>query len=346
MLVYLFYIRSKISSLRSPELSLPTLPLDDTVVLTFGGQPNKPSFLYDFFLRFATTNMDIDSYFDGNDLDDGEMHCFRNVDVPVPSRTGTWDVMYHNLKGRWGTDDFYYNFWIEGKKLILKMYGLEENETRKTVDEKLKVVWFLRYGSGTSRDDGNVNLIKSVFSKYFDFEFLQGDDFTWKEDEADRFAKTQATISKIQSSDVAVGLFGANLWNSLLMPSNRMLVELKSAYGYCANENGRTLSSHNHLRFYSSDARKFNVPKKSTSYDEDFLERLAAEIIDAHEYGIDNETGDDWNGECKFEWPKRDFGDEDRLLTANEQATCYIGKFMCKYERIRIIYDANNKTPT
>lgn len=54
MLVYLFFIREKIESFRRIEKgSKITLPLDDTVVLTFGGIPGKPSFLYDFFLRLV-----------------------------------------------------------------------------------------------------------------------------------------------------------------------------------------------------------------------------------------------------------------------------------------------------
>jgi len=279
--------------------------------------------------------MDINSYFDDNKLDDGKIHCFRAIDIPVPGRTGAWDVMYHNLKGRWGTNDFYYNFWREGKKMILSLYDMVEGggvvrESSESSSEitvsggKIKVTWALRSGSGTSRDDGNVELIRSVFSKYFDFSFLEGNDFVWKTNERDRYDHTKQTLTKIQSSDVLIGLFGANLWNGLFLPEGKLLIELKSAYGYCANENGRTISSHNRLNFYTSDARKFTVPKKSTSYDEDYLERLAKEILEAHEYSLSNKIPDDWSGECFFQWPNKNFAAGERVLTTDEQAKCYI----------------------
>ena len=233
-----------------------SLPLQNTLILKFGGTPQNPSFLYDFFLRFAEETEDIDSYFDLLDQDSSKTHCFKKLDVPVPGRIGTWDAMYHTLKGRWGTGDFYKNFWREGKKLILKMYELAEDDAgEEEIRENPKVVWALRFGSGTSRDDGNVGKIKEIFGKYFDCTVLEADDFVWHDTDEGRFTQCQKTVKKIHDSDVLIGLFGANLWNGLLLKEGSMLVELKSAYGYCANENGRTLSSHNHLAFYTSDAR-------------------------------------------------------------------------------------------
>ena len=65
---------------------------------------------------------------------------------------------------------------------------------------------------------------------------------------------------------------------SLVMRSGSILVELKAPYGYCGNENGRTLSSHNHLSFYTGDSRSMAVAKVGTLYTDEFLEKLADEI--------------------------------------------------------------------
>ena len=62
------------------------------------------------------------------------------------------------------------------------------------------------------------------------------------------------------------------------MRSGSILVELKAPYGYCGNENGRTLSSHNHLSFYTGDSRSMAVAKVGTLYTDEFLEKLADEI--------------------------------------------------------------------
>ena len=201
--------------------------------------------------------------------------------------------------------------------------------------KKPRLIWTLRYGSGTSRDDGNVDGIVRIFSKYFNFSFMDKNDFIWRQESDDRFIFTKKYLEKLQGADIMVGLFGANIWNDLFMRERSLIVELSTKYGYCGNENWRTTANHNRLAFYKSDARKFDVPKRGTIYSDKYLEQLAQEILEAYraEVALEAEAGasasellDDTRSECTFVWPATpaNYTEGNPVLTPSSQSRCYL----------------------
>ncbi|GMH59808.1 hypothetical protein TrLO_g3449 [Triparma laevis f. longispina] len=305
--------------------------------VAFGGGTGKgggtPSFLFDFVLRSFNEWRDMGEYLSSK----GDNICFRNIVIPSPHRAGTWDAMYGTLKGRFGTGGFYEGFWVGVREVVGRVYGFEfgggeqgENKRWKEGDlgRKIKVVWPWR-GGGRSRDDGNRDLLERVFGDRFNFHILDGPDFTWHgPNEAAREQVAKKTMGIIRDADVMIGLFGANLWNSLLMRSGSILIELKAPYGYCGNENGRTLSNHNHLSFYSGDSRSMAVAKVGTLYTEEFLKELADEIEDLYKFEVLNQPQEKPSGECLFKWPEEDWkkNNNGRILTRPEDRFCYLEK--------------------
>ena len=113
-----------------------------------------------------------------------------------------------------------------------------------------------------------------------------------------------------------------------MMRDGTMHVELKSLYGFCAFENGRTLASHNFMSFYMGDITRFNVPKKGCMYPDNFLEQLALEVKqnwfkeeEMKRLNIYNYT---WKGECKFSFPKKSPSQNNLLLTPVSTSHCYV----------------------
>ncbi|GMH66681.1 hypothetical protein TrST_g10722 [Triparma strigata] len=305
--------------------------------VAFGGGTGKgggtPSFLFDFVLRSFDEYQDMGEYLSSK----GDKICFENIVIPVPHRAGTWDAMYGSLRGRFGTMNFYDNFWLGIKEIINKIYDLPvapppssktKRWSKSDASRKPKVVWPWRPG-GRSRDDGNRELLHRIMSEYFDFTILDGSDFKWHgPNSSARYQVSRAALKKIQSSDVMVGLFGANLWNSLHMLSGSILIELKSPYGYCGNENGRTLSNHNHLSFYAGDARSMAVNKQGVMYTEKFIRKLAEEIKEIYVWEVKNQPDSEPTGECEFNWPHRDYVNDSsgRILTKPDDRFCYLEK--------------------
>ena len=112
------------------------------------------------------------------------------------------------------------------------------------------------------------------------------------------------------------------------MQSGSILVELKAPYGYCGNENGRTLSSHNHLSFYAGDSRSMAKAKVGTLYTDEFLSELADEIEELYKFEVENEPTTKPTGECLFVWAPQNYArDTDgRILTRSSQRHCYLEK--------------------
>jgi hypothetical protein len=83
------------------------------------------------------------------------------------------------------------------------------------------VLWQKRYGLGTSRDDGSVDLIGPAFeAKGYKFAFLDKADFGYDTDLEKQYLNVQKILRKIQSADISIGLFGANLCKCLAAAAN------------------------------------------------------------------------------------------------------------------------------
>ena len=89
-----------------------------------------------------------------------------------------------------------------------------------------------------------------------------------------------------------------------------------------------------------SDVRDFGVEGKGVMYPDDYLEQLAADIINSVEYtnkassvqsdstgsssNVVSGVEDTWDGKCLFTWPNRSFVSGTRVLTPNDMSRCYL----------------------
>jgi hypothetical protein len=111
LLVYLYFVREEISSmddLSHDRLSKIKLPLDNSLLLFSGGLDHSKALLFDFVFRFFSHVESSENFL--RDINDGQLHCFENIDIVVPSSRWNWDSMIYTIKGRWGTGDFY-RYW-------------------------------------------------------------------------------------------------------------------------------------------------------------------------------------------------------------------------------------------
>ena len=138
LFTYLYFVHENITSLKNESVRPHLLPLSNTLLLFKSISPiqdsaalaaTRPAFLFDVALRFASDYGDMGAYFkalESSSKDD--VHCFRSFSMPVfiapERRFQEWDAMHWSLRGRWGTDDFYYNFWRETKRQILQLYDI------------------------------------------------------------------------------------------------------------------------------------------------------------------------------------------------------------------------------
>jgi hypothetical protein len=108
LLIYLYFVIENIKSMDEmtmQRINNIKLPLDNFLLLFTGGIEHSKALLLDFVMRFAGHVESTESYF--AKLNDGQTHCFENIDVVVPSGRWNWDSMVYTMKGRWGTGDFY-----------------------------------------------------------------------------------------------------------------------------------------------------------------------------------------------------------------------------------------------
>jgi len=144
-----------------------------------------------------------------------EGECIDEIHFALPEGGGTWDSMVKDLKGRWGTGDFYNGFWRRVKDSVLDQYGFEKQDYGKpryaadAGQQRPNVLWAWRDGSKSARDDTNMDPIKSIFAKHgIDVNFLVNEeDFVWaKNDKKKQRKANNALLDKIQRADVMIGL--------------------------------------------------------------------------------------------------------------------------------------------
>lgn len=230
------------------------------------------------------------------------------------------------------------------RHLIWNVYNISQttfmhDTNSATTDNKPIVLWSLRkQGKGKymgSRVDVNSDTIQNIFSKYFNFNFLTSDDFKWLHSPEERYIHTRNTLLKLYHADVLLGQHGANLFNGLYMQEKKILIEMKSVYGYCSLETGKTLANHNYMAFYTTDVRIFNnmddhSKEIGVSYGEEYLDQLAKDITDSIEYEKSNVNSDqykdDWSGKCHFLWPKahQSIKPTGRVLSLSNVSKCYL----------------------
>ena len=80
-----------------------------------------------------------------------------------------------------------------------------------------------------------------------------------------------------------VGLHGAGLVNGVFAPTNMILVELKTKYGYDTDIFARVADSRNGT-YVHIDARKYSIPKKLNAADQSLADRVVAGIEAALKY--------------------------------------------------------------
>jgi len=80
-----------------------------------------------------------------------------------------------------------------------------------------------------------------------------------------------------------VGLHGAGLVNGVFAATNLILVELKTKYGYDTDIFARVADSRNGT-YVHIDARKYSVPKRVNSADNELADRVTAGIEAALQY--------------------------------------------------------------
>jgi len=359
LFIYLFFVRNELLNLRN-ESNIPDkqLPLPNTLLLISTGKGQKsfnPVFLYDVVLRFASDQMNFADYF-------GALHgthCFDRIDVPLQDvladpfpdpnapkpkpkpayEYGLWDTMHYSHKGRWGMDDFYFNFWRNVKKQILQLYdipvhkyiyGQSRSQVYGADGFKPKLVFAYRYGSG-SRADRNINLVEEVLRQYFHVVILTSGYYTWHAHDASlRYKLTRETLIEIQSADIMMGQAGSNNQLALFMQEQKIVVELAS-FGYCCNEGAKALANHNHLAFYKAKGNHVaKADRGGVTYDRGLLTKLSQELIlawnDERAGELSESRRDDWRSECDFLWPHHDplIVAQQRILTRSNQSRCYL----------------------
>lgn len=360
MFIYLFFVHNKLPNLANQSL-VPNnqLPLSNTLLLIKADvvMTKPPVFLFDVVLRFASSYMQHSDYF--NDLQNGGIHCFDSIDVPIydnieflhPERNepilryGIWDSMHFTHKGRWGNYDFYYNFWRNVKHQIWQLYDMMPGNSttipllhhtriehqRISAKSKPKLSFAGRVGDGP-RSDGNLHEISAVFQKNFDVTIVGGAHYVWHEwNETMRFQRARRTLMLIQGSDILIGQSGSNNQLALFMMEGKIIVEIKN-YNPCSNEAGKALANHNRLAFHAVRVLDVGlVPKNSrVMYTRAGLEKLSTELLlawHANEEGFEHESRlDTWPSTCDFMWPHLDpkITAEVNVMTRSNVSRCYL----------------------
>jgi hypothetical protein len=156
-------------------------------------------------------------------------HCFSSISVPIQDiltdpfpdpkapkpkpkyEYGLWDTMHFSHKGRWGNNDFYFNFWRNVKKQILQLYNIpvKKYEYGKTKNQaygvsgyKPKLLFTYRYGGG-SRSDTNIEVVEKVLREYFNVTVMTRDFYLWHQNDPSlRYQLTRNTLLEVQSADI------------------------------------------------------------------------------------------------------------------------------------------------
>lgn len=322
---WLFYVHAGVQSIRDNSLRLLDLkfPIPKTVLYmdTSVLKGQLPVLLYDVVKHLVTKVVDS-KLTQGALFPASATHCFAAMDLPVPARGGVWDPMAYGLKGRWGHLDFYDQFWWHAKRLIGSVYLAHAVWSRAELDDNPRIVWAFRNSSNamTSRVDGNMEGIEYAFRSIDpNFKFLLDSDFVWRTKEQDRVTSVVNLLQTIRSSNVLIGQYGANLWNSMFLREGSMLVELRHTYWYCSAE-GRTTASHNHLSLYLGDIRRFITTDK-VRYPDEFLHQLAQEVLESFHADRQSSSIESVDtGKCVFDWPAAGR----QILTSPSQSHCYL----------------------
>ena len=351
---YLFYVHNGLKNLKDDSL-IPDhqLPLRDTLLLVnmATSLTRAPIFLFDVVLRFASSYALDTDYFQS--IGHGQKHCFESIDVPLrdpvdplhpgqPPKVmqyGVWDTMHYSHKGRWGRDDFYYNFWRNSKKQIWQLYdipilfGLNTSVSSSSdMLLKPKLSFMARTGCSTYRCDGNLKDIRETLGKDFDVTIFDGGFYRWhSKDDKLRYKLTRNTLSAVQATDVMLGQTGSNNQLALFLQENKVLVEMKN-YMYCANEAAKALANHNRLSFYTSRVSDVGIIRKNepVHYDPARISKLSKEILSAWKSevrSLDHETNmDSWLSTCDFIWPYEDPAiiSKERIITRDNVSRCYL----------------------
>lgn len=370
---YLFFVHNQLPNLTNGSM-VPNhqLPLSNTLLLMKADDSlqKPPVFLFDMVLRFASSYMPFRQYFE--EIKPGEVHCFDSIDVPIydtinrlhPEKGdvavtyGIWDSMHWTHKGRWGNNDFYYNFWRHVKQQIWQLYDImpravvgiptiSPQESSKTLNvsergvglvvssqnNKPKLAFMARQGgSVVSRSDGNINAVVSVLQSNFDVSVLTNDYYVWYEHNASmRFGRVRKTLLKVQDMDILIGQSGSNNQLALFMKEGKMNVEIKN-YNPCSNEAGKALANHNRLAFHTVMILDIaNIPNKSPAmYTHSGLTKLSAELLSAWHSNVkdaEHESRlDSWPSTCDFLWPTSDpkIRAKSKVLTRSNVSRCYL----------------------
>jgi hypothetical protein len=234
LLLHLYFVLQNRASVHDVALQQISLPIQNSLLLFDGDIHGRrpPVYLFDFVLSLMDSVQPTKDYL----RDDGNIHCFAHLDMPVLERGAYWDKMYHTLQGRWGSKDFYFNFWRKSKKLIWTHYRVQHiisNSNSNTTSSnkrsrehhslgrlesssiKPTLLWALRESTGDSRADGNLNLISEVMSRHFNFQFLTKSDFQWfgggNTKSQLRYPQAQKVLKKIYDADIMVGFDDSQL---------------------------------------------------------------------------------------------------------------------------------------
>jgi hypothetical protein len=353
LFVYTYFVHENITSLKNESVTPNLLPLPNTLILfkvTVDNEESlahkKPTFLFDLALRFSSAHGEMDKYFKSRLLG---VHCFKSFSMPIflPSRKNQeWDAMHFSLKGRWGRDDTYFNFWRENKQQIFQLYNISQPVREPSqwknltmMRHKPKMLYMEREG-GTKRSDSNVARLAPYFSKYFDFRIMNGGYYKWHLSSDLRYNLTRNTLVELNSGDIALGLPGSNMQGALFMQENTMLIDIKTAFTFCNNEGGKHIANHNRLSFYQANAKVMSqATRVGISFDLDKMPAFAKEISDkwAIEVVANREDvvtrSDEWRSECTFLWVDQDplMISRHKMLTRSDQSRCYLDNLQGTY---------------
>ena len=352
---YLFYVHNQLSNITDSSV-IPDhqLPLRNTLLLlnTAVELTKSPTFLFDVVLRFAESYAGDKDYF--SSVHSGDIRCFESIDVPLrdpvdplhpgqPPKViqyGVWDTMHFSHKGRWGRDNFYYNFWRNTKRQIWQLYdipilsgfnGSTPAAPSNNTYFKPKLSFMVRSGN-TYRCDGNIGAIREALANDFDVTLIDSGFYRWHaNDEKMRYESTRRTLKTVQATDVMLGQTGSNNQLALFLQENKVLVEMKN-YLYCNNEAAKALANHNRLSFYATTVSDVGIIRKNepVHYDPARISKLSKEILSAWKSevrSLDHETNvDSWPSTCDFIWPHQDPAiiSKERIITRDNVSRCYL----------------------